>query len=121
MAYLEDARETATPAEYAVYMLLAGTAARIDEVTGAAADAFDPRTRSLRIERTLVKIGKIPVFGPPKTDAAVRVIPKPPAVLPVPIVEAIESARMEAGSAGLPGHGVPRRRDAVLHPARATD
>jgi len=68
-AYLADARKTATPSEYAVYVTLAGTGARIGEVTGAAEDAFDLRGRTLRIERTLVEVGKTPTFGPPKTDA----------------------------------------------------
>jgi integrase len=68
--YLEDARETATPAVFAFYVAMAATGARPGELLGAAEDAFDPRAGTLRILRTLTRAGPTPPSPRPRPAAA---------------------------------------------------
>ena len=73
-AYLDDARETATPSVYAFYATIIGTSARLGELAGAPETASDLRRGRLRVLVNLVKSGRRPVFGRPKTEAGDRSI-----------------------------------------------
>lgn len=84
-AYLEDAEATATPAEYALYVTAAGTGARLGELLALPEDAFDGRM--IHIERTLLRGGKDPEYGKPKTKRGKRVV-----LLPEEAATAIRSA-----------------------------
>lgn len=65
-AYLEDANATATPAEYALY------GARLGELLALPEGALDGRV--IHIERTLLRAGKDPEYGKPKTKRGKRVV-----------------------------------------------
>ena len=84
-AYLNDARVTATPAEYALYVTAAGTGARLGELLGLPEDAFDGR--AVHIERTLRAAGRHPAYGQPKTKRGRRTV-----LLPDEAVTAIRAA-----------------------------
>jgi len=83
--YLEDARATATPTEYALYVTAAGTGARLGELLGLSEAALDGR--AIQIERTLRRAGRDPVYGKPKTKRGRRVV-----LLPNEAIEAIRAA-----------------------------
>lgn len=87
LAYLADARETATPALYALYCTAATTGMRIGELLGLPETAVDLAARTLRVERTLVAAGRTPVFGDPKTPSSRRTV-----LLPEIAVDAIRAA-----------------------------
>jgi integrase len=84
-AYLEDARATATPAEYAVYVTAVGTGARLGELLGLSEEAFEGR--AIHIERTLRRAGREPAYGKPKTKRGHRVV-----LLPGEAIDAIRAA-----------------------------
>jgi integrase len=84
-AYLKDARATATPAEYALYVTAAGTGARLGELLGLPEEAFEGRT--IHIERTLRRAGRDPAYGSPKTKRGRRAV-----LLPDEATTAIRSA-----------------------------
>ena len=86
-AYLEDARETATPALYALYVTASTCGLRIGELTGILETNVDLRGRVLHVRQTLVRAGATPVFGRPKTTSGTRTV-----VLPDVAVEAIRDA-----------------------------
>jgi integrase len=75
--YLADARETATPALYGLYVTAATCGLRIGELTGLPEDAADLVNRVLRISQTLVRAGRDPVHGRPKTKSGCRTILPP--------------------------------------------
>lgn len=85
--YLADARRTATPTLYGLYVTAATCGLRIGELTGLQEDAMDLSTLRLRVRQTLVSAGKDPVRGQPKTDSGWRTI-----LLPQLAAEAIRSA-----------------------------
>ena len=85
--YLDDARRTATPSVYALYVTAAGTGARMGELCGVPEDAVDLRVRLLRIDRTLVAAGADPTFGRPKTNRGRRSV-----LIPDEVAEAIRAA-----------------------------
>jgi integrase len=72
--YLADARETATPALYALYVTAATCGLRIGELTGLPENAVDLGARLLHVRQTLVRAGKDPVHGRPKTDSGCRTV-----------------------------------------------
>lgn len=79
-AYLEDARETATPALYALYALYVTATTcglRIGELTGILETDVDLRGRVLHVRQTLVRAGATPVFGRPKTTSGTRTVVLP--------------------------------------------
>jgi integrase len=86
MAYLADARETATPALHGLYVTAATCGLRIGELTGLPEDAVDLPRRLLHVRQTLVRAGKNPIHGQPKTDRGRRSI-----LLPELAVEAIRA------------------------------
>ncbi|HLY23048.1 MAG TPA: site-specific integrase [bacterium] len=83
--YLEDARATTTPAEYALYVTAAGTGARLRELLGLSEEAFDGQC--INIERTLRRAGRNPAYGKPKTKRGQRTV-----LLPGKAVEAMRAA-----------------------------
>lgn len=85
--YLADARETATPALYGLYVTAATCGLRIGELTGLPDEAVDLDNRTLRVTQTLVRAGRDPVYGRPKTERGCRTI-----LLPDVAVEAIRGA-----------------------------
>ena len=85
--YLADARATATPTLYGLYVTAATCGLRIGELTGLAEDAVDLPSLRLRVRQTLLSAGKVPVSGHPKTDSGWRTI-----LLPELAAEAIRSA-----------------------------
>jgi integrase len=85
--YLTDARETATPALYGLYVAAATCGLRIGELTGLSEDSVDVARRLLRVRQTLVRGGKNPTHGRPKTDSGMRTI-----LLPDVAVDAIKAA-----------------------------
>jgi integrase len=74
-----DVGEAAMPDRYrAIIPLAAGTGLRPSELFGLTVDRVDFLRRELRVDRQLVgRAGSMPVFGPPKTKAGVRVVPLP--------------------------------------------
>lgn len=88
-AYLEDARQTATPAVYALYMTAATCGLRLGELLGVPDTAADLAHRPplLHVQQQLVRAGRTPVYGQPKTKRGRRVV-----VLPHVAVEAIRRA-----------------------------
>jgi integrase len=86
-SYLADARATATPTLYGLYVTAATCGLRIGELTGLAEDAADLANRVLRVSQTLVRAGRDPVRGRPKTESGCRAI-----LLPDLTVEAIRVA-----------------------------
>ncbi len=87
IAYLADARETATPSLYALYITAATCGLRLGELTGVPEDAADFPRRLLHVHQTLVKAGAAPVYGQPKTASGKRTI-----LLPDEAVEVIRTA-----------------------------
>jgi integrase len=87
LAYLEDARQTATTSIYALYTTAAGTGMRLGELLGAPEDAVDLRQRLLHVRQTLVRAGVVLIYGQPKTQRSRRAI-----LLPEVAVEAIRAA-----------------------------
>jgi len=85
--YPADARQTATPALYGLYVTAATCGLRIGELTGLPEDAMVLVDRVLRVHQTLVRAGKDPVRGQPKTESGWRTI-----LLPNMAVEAIRDA-----------------------------
>ncbi len=83
--YLDDAKATATPAEYALYVAAAGTGARLGELLGLPEEAFEGRV--IHIERTLRRAGRDPAYGKPKTKRGRRAV-----LLPDEATEAIRAA-----------------------------
>jgi integrase len=99
--YLADARETASPALYGLYVTAATCGLRIGELTGLSESGVDLPRRLLLVRQTLVRGGKNPVHGQPKTDSGIRTV-----LLPDVAVEAIRAAlrwkkeqRLRLGSA----------------------
>ncbi|HEV2443485.1 MAG TPA: tyrosine-type recombinase/integrase [Steroidobacteraceae bacterium] len=86
-AYLADARATATPALYGLYVVAATCGLRIGELTGLSERAADLPARVLHVRQTLVRAGKNPLHGQPKTENGCRTI-----LLPDMAVEAIRDA-----------------------------
>jgi integrase len=86
-SYLADARDTATPALYGLYVTAATCGLRIRELTGLPENAVDVSRHLLHIRQTLVRGGKNPVHGRTKTDAGSRTI-----LLPDVAVQAIRAA-----------------------------
>lgn len=76
------ALEAALPARArAMATLAAGTGMRQGKVLGLTVDRIDFLRRTVTIDRQLVSgTGRAPAFGPPKTEASVRVIPLPTVV-----------------------------------------
>ena len=85
--YLTDARATATPALFGLYVTAATCGLRIGELTGLPESAVDLPRRLLFVRQTLVRGGKDPVHGQPKTDSGMRTI-----LLPDVAVDAIRAA-----------------------------
>ncbi len=107
VTYLEDARETATPAVYALYVTAATCGLREGELLGLPEAAVDLQHRLLSVQQQLVHSGREPVYGQPKTARGRRTI-----VLPDVTINAIQRAllwkkqrRLKLG---------PRFRDAGL-------
>ncbi len=73
-AYLDDARRTATPAVYALYVTEAGTGARLGELLGLPETNVDLRERRIHLYQTLGRAGKDPVFGPNETRRGGRTV-----------------------------------------------
>lgn len=88
-AYLADAHETATPSVFAFYMAMFGTGCRPGELLGAPEEAVDLTRRPpvLHVRTTLVRAGREPVLGQPKTAKGRRII-----VLPDEAAAAIKDA-----------------------------
>ncbi|HLW47616.1 MAG TPA: tyrosine-type recombinase/integrase [bacterium] len=84
-AYLDDVKATATPAEYALYVTIAGTVARLGELLGLPEDAFEDRI--IHIERTLRRAGRDPAYGKRKTKRGRRTV-----LLPDDAIQAIRGA-----------------------------
>jgi integrase len=74
IAYLDDARETATPALWAMYVTAASTGMRESELLGLREDAVDLERGLVSIHQQLVRAGRLPVFGQPKTARGKRTI-----------------------------------------------
>jgi integrase len=85
--YLDDARQTATPAVFAVYVTAAACGLRIGELLGLPEDAADLARRVLTVRRSLVEAGPNPVYKEPKTASGVRTV-----LLPDVAVDAIRAA-----------------------------
>ncbi len=73
-AYLADARVTATPALYGLYVTAATCGLRIGELTGLPETAANLADCVLGVSQTLVSAGKVPVRGQPKTDSGWRTV-----------------------------------------------
>jgi integrase len=88
-AYLLDARDTATPSVFAFYVAMIGTGCRPGELLGAAEDAvnLEHRPALLHVRQTLVRAGRAPTFGQPKTAKGRRTV-----VLPEEVAAAIRVA-----------------------------
>lgn len=87
VAYLEDARTTATPAVYALHVTAITCGLRLGELLGLREDAVDLERRLLSVQQQLVRAGRAPVYGQPKTARSRRTILLPPVA-----VEAIKAA-----------------------------
>jgi integrase len=74
IAYLADARETATPALWAMYVTAAATGMRESELLGLREDAVDLERGLVSIHQQLVRAGRLPVFGQPKTARGKRTV-----------------------------------------------
>ena len=72
----------AVPQQYrALVVLAAGTGLRQGEAFGLTVDRVDFLRRRITVDRQLVTVsGRAPTFGPPKTEASVRVVPLPAVV-----------------------------------------
>ena len=77
-AYLTDATATTTPSVYAFYVTMAVSGCRPGELLGAPENAVDLKLGTLRVRTNLVKPGRDPVFGDPKTRTGYRTILLPP-------------------------------------------
>lgn len=87
MRYLDDAYETATPGAHAVYVTAATCGMRIGELLGCPETAVDLPNRLLHVHQTLIRAGREPEFGKPKTEQGRRTI-----TLPDVAVHAIQRA-----------------------------
>jgi len=89
VAYLEDAHQTATPAVYALYVTAATCGLRLGELLGLPEAAVDLARRPplLSVQRQLVRAGRAPSYGLPKTARGRRAI-----VLPDVAADAIRAA-----------------------------
>ena len=87
--YLGDAQQTATSSVFAFYMTMFGTGCRPGELLGAAENAVDLAHRPplLHVRTTLVRAGREPIFGAPKTAKGKRVV-----MLPEEAASAIRAA-----------------------------
>ncbi|HET7264456.1 MAG TPA: tyrosine-type recombinase/integrase [bacterium] len=76
VAYLADARTTATPAVYALHVTAATGGLRLGELLGLREVAADLAHRPplLSVHQQLVRAGRNPVYGPPKTGRGRRTI-----------------------------------------------
>ena len=101
-AYFTDAATTATPSVHAFYATMAVTGYRPGELLGASEEAVDLVRGTLRVRATLVKAGRQPVFGEPKTGTGYRTILLPP-----------EAVVLIGGGGGLEESAVPPARAAV--------
>ncbi len=87
VAYLNDARETATPSVYALHVTAFTTGLRLGELLGLPEDAVDLRSGLLSVRQQLVRAGRDPVYGQPKTARGRRTVLLPPVT-----IEAIRKA-----------------------------
>lgn len=87
VAYLEDALASATPALWAFYVAAAATGMRESELLGLREEAVDLERGVVSVHRQLVRAGRAPVFGEPKTAKGRRMV-----LLPQVAVDAIRSA-----------------------------
>jgi len=87
VTYLDDARETATPAIWAFYVTAAATGLREGELLGLRDDAIDLDRRLLSVRQQLVRAGRDLVFGQPKTARGRRTV-----LLPAVAIEALRAA-----------------------------
>jgi len=89
LAYLEDAREMATPGTYALYVTAATCGLRLGELLGLPETALDltERPPTLTVHQQLIRAGRQPTYGQPKSRRGRRVI-----VLPSVAVDAIHAA-----------------------------
>ncbi len=84
--YLTDARATATPALFGLHVTAATCGLRIGELTGLPDGEVDLPRRLLRVRQTLLRGGRHPAHGQPKTDSGMRTI-----LLPDVAVDAIRA------------------------------
>ncbi|HEV2440025.1 MAG TPA: site-specific integrase, partial [bacterium] len=87
IAYLEDARETATPSVWALYVTAAASGLREGELLGLREDAIDLERRVLSVRQQLVRAGRQLIFGQPKTAKGRRTV-----LLPAVAVDALRTA-----------------------------
>jgi integrase len=73
-AYLSDAKVTAGPALYALYVVCVGCGTRLGEALAVGEKDVDLEHSLLHIRRTLVHAGLEPVFGPPKSERGRRAV-----------------------------------------------
>jgi integrase len=76
--YLKDAREKATPAVYALHVTALTTGLRLGELLGLPEVAVDLRSGLLTVQQQLVRAGRHPVYGQPKTARGRRTVLLPP-------------------------------------------
>jgi len=76
VAYLRDALETATPTVYALYVTAATCGLRLGELLGVPETAVDLRRcpAILSVQQQLVRAGRHPVYGQPKTQRGRRIV-----------------------------------------------
>ena len=93
-------------------ILAAGTGLRQCEIFGLTVDRLDLERRTVLVNRQLINVnGREPFFGPPKSQASVRVVP-----LPLVVVDATQGAPAEPtprrAFVFTQQHGAPLRRSA---------
>ena len=85
--YLDDAHQTATPSVYALYVTALTAGLRLGELLGLPEDALDLHSGQISVQQQLVRAGRRPVYGRPKTVRGRRIVLLPPVA-----VEAIRAA-----------------------------
>jgi integrase len=103
---------THVPARHrALVVLAAGTGLRQGELFGLTIDRLDLVASTVLVDRQLVNVnGRAPFFGPPKSQASVRIVP-----LPQTVIDALRIHLQQHPTEGLVfrnAHGRPLRRSA---------
>lgn len=76
--YLDEARQTATPAVYALHVTAITCGLRLGELLGLPQGAVDLQRRLLSVQQQLVRSGRYAVYGQPKTARSAPTILLPP-------------------------------------------